>query len=138
MFQGNWTCSKCGGDIKELPFEPRSNSGLTCRDCYFNSKNGDSAGTAADDSAAAADVDTGAAGEMDDRDVPDFDPGAIAGEPTPESPDMADAPAATGEKKMFTGDWHCSVCGGSITQLPFEPRSTDGLKCIDCFKNSKN
>lgn len=34
MHQGNWTCSGCGGDIKELPFEPRRTDGLLCRDCH--------------------------------------------------------------------------------------------------------
>jgi len=34
MFQGNWTCSECGKDIKELPFEPRDTSNLMCRDCH--------------------------------------------------------------------------------------------------------
>ena len=80
MFQGNWTCSKCGGDIKELPFEPRSNSGLTCRDCYFKEKDGPSAGGS--ESTSASEVDTGAGADMDDREVPDFDPEAMgASEP---------------------------------------------------------
>ena len=34
MHQGNWTCSSCGGTITELPFEPRSTEGLTCRECH--------------------------------------------------------------------------------------------------------
>jgi CxxC-x17-CxxC domain-containing protein len=42
----------------------------------------------------------------------------------------------TGERKMFQGEWSCSGCGKAITQLPFEPRNTDGLKCLDCFKES--
>ena len=125
MFQGNWTCSKCGGEIKELPFEPRSEQGLTCRDCYFKDKDNNSTPAPAEPEA----------GEMDDREAPPFDPeGATAGEPAPESPEMANAPVATGEKKMFEGDWPCSVCGGSITSLPFEPRGTAGLKCSDCFR----
>ena len=133
MFQGNWTCSKCGGAIKELPFEPRSSSGLTCRECYFKEKDGGSAAPAA----SAPVEDTGAAAEMDEREAPPFDPdaGATAGEPAPESPEMADAPIA--EKKMFTGDWKCASCENAITELPFEPRSTDNLKCLDCFKKSK-
>lgn len=137
MFQGNWPCSTCDKTITELPFEPRSNGGLTCRDCYFKQKDGTAAGgaSAADDSAA----DTGATGEIDNRDVPDFDPDMMsASEPAPESPDMADAPAATGEKPKFAGDWQCATCGNSITSLPFQPRSTENLKCLDCFKASKN
>ena len=38
---------------------------------------------------------------------------------------------------MFQGNWTCSVCGGSITELPFEPRSTDGLMCRECHGKSK-
>ncbi len=135
MFQGNWTCSKCGGDIKELPFEPRSTSGLTCRDCYFNSKNGGSSGGSGGGvSKPASEVDSGAAAELDDRDIPDFDPDNLgaADEPAPESPDREEAPVA--EKKMFEGDWKCASCGAAITSLPFKPYNTEGLKCIDCFK----
>jgi CxxC-x17-CxxC domain-containing protein len=36
MFQGDWKCSKCGAEIKELPFEPdpeRMNQ-LLCRTCH--------------------------------------------------------------------------------------------------------
>lgn len=48
------------------------------------------------------------------------------------------APARpTGDRKMFEGDWTCSGCGAKITQLPFEPRDTSNLKCIDCFKSSR-
>ena len=38
---------------------------------------------------------------------------------------------------MPTGNWTCSGCGGSITELPFEPRSEAGLKCKACFAASK-
>lgn len=38
---------------------------------------------------------------------------------------------------MFQGNWTCSVCGGAITELPFEPRNTDGLKCNDCHSKSR-
>lgn len=34
MFEGNWTCSGCGGSITQLPFEPRSTANLLCRDCH--------------------------------------------------------------------------------------------------------
>lgn len=36
MFQGNWTCSKCGTAITELPFEPDASrlDQLKCRDCH--------------------------------------------------------------------------------------------------------
>jgi CxxC-x17-CxxC domain-containing protein len=42
-----------------------------------------------------------------------------------------------GERKMFAGDWKCSKCGCPITKLPFEPKATNNLTCIDCFKKSK-
>ena len=42
MHQGNWTCSKCGGAITELPFEPKRTDGLTCRECFMKSKGGSS------------------------------------------------------------------------------------------------
>ncbi len=36
MYQGNWSCSKCGAEIKELPFEPDPErvGQLLCRDCH--------------------------------------------------------------------------------------------------------
>jgi CxxC-x17-CxxC domain-containing protein len=40
MFQGNWTCSTCGGTITELPFEPRGTAGLTCRECHAKKTSG--------------------------------------------------------------------------------------------------
>lgn len=139
MFQGNWTCSKCGGAITELPFEPRSNSGLTCRECYFKDKNG---GQAPSNTAGGGDnaPETGGA-DMDDREAPPFDPDEMGGsaDMAPPPPDELDGatPSKPGERKMFQGDWQCSVCGASITQLPFEPRGdASNLKCIDCFKKS--
>ena len=38
MYKGDWTCSKCNADIKELPFEPRETSGLVCKDCFAKAK----------------------------------------------------------------------------------------------------
>ena len=35
---------------------------------------------------------------------------------------------------MFEGNWTCSGCGGDIKTLPFDPKSTENLKCLDCFK----
>lgn len=126
MHQGNWKCSGCGGAITELPFQPRSETGLTCRSCYAKSKGIQPAPapTAPDMSSAPApsDIpeDAGLAGEM-----PAFE-------------GMDDVVAVTpGEKPKFSGDWSCSGCGSSITSLPFQPRDTSGLKCIDCFKQSK-
>ncbi len=36
MVQGSWTCSKCGAEIKELPFQPDPSrlGQLLCRDCH--------------------------------------------------------------------------------------------------------
>jgi len=36
MFQGSWSCSKCGAEITELPFEPDPSrlDQLLCRDCH--------------------------------------------------------------------------------------------------------
>ena len=35
-FKGNWTCSKCGAKITELPFDPDPArlDQLLCRDCH--------------------------------------------------------------------------------------------------------
>ncbi len=45
--------------------------------------------------------------------------------------------APQGEKARVEGNWTCSGCGSAITSLPFTPRDTSNLKCIDCFKKSK-
>lgn len=123
MHQGNWTCSECGGAITELPFEPRSNSGLTCRNCYFKKKDGQ-AGAPAPADAAPPDV---------PPDIP-FD-ADIAAEP--QADDGLSTVAPAGEKKVFTGDWQCATCSSPITELPFEPRNTSGLKCRDCFMKER-
>ncbi len=126
MFQGNWKCSKCGGAITELPFQPRGESGLTCKACYGKQKDSE-AGTAAE-------MPDGAMPAADE--VPDFPEDAgLAGEqpPAPDFEEMAPA----GEKPKIAGDWKCATCGNAITSLPFEPRSTENLKCLDCFKKSK-
>lgn len=38
---------------------------------------------------------------------------------------------------MFQGNWKCSGCGKEITELPFEPRSSEGLKCRECHQKTK-
>ncbi|MBU1131059.1 hypothetical protein KJ840_02925 [Patescibacteria group bacterium] len=38
MYQGSWTCSGCGAEIKELPFEPDGDRPLYCRDCHQQRK----------------------------------------------------------------------------------------------------
>jgi CxxC-x17-CxxC domain-containing protein len=89
MFEGNWTCSGCGGTITSLPFEPRRTDGLLCRECHQKQKGG-------------------AAPRSNSSDRP-----------------------------RVEGNWTCSGCGGTITSLPFMPRDTSNLKCIDCFKKSR-
>ncbi len=133
MFQGNWKCSSCGEAITELPFEPRSEAGLTCRTCYMKNKGG-----GGNSRGGSAPVDAPAPADAAD-DAPPYDPGAgaVASEPAPPPPDEEGEPVTPGERKMFSGDWKCGTCGGAITQLPFEPRSTENLKCLDCFKASK-
>jgi ribosomal protein L37AE/L43A len=97
MFQGNWKCSKCGGAITQLPFQPRSEAGL---------------------------------------DIPDF--AEVAGEPAPfEDYGEATLPPVVAEKPRFEGKWKCATCDGDITSLPFAPRDVTNLKCLDCFKKSK-
>ncbi|MEI6288399.1 MAG: CxxC-x17-CxxC domain-containing protein [bacterium] len=34
MYQGHWTCSGCGAEITELPFEPDGTRPIYCRDCH--------------------------------------------------------------------------------------------------------
>ena len=38
IFQGDWSCSSCHTDIKELPFEPRYTNNLLCQDCHSSQK----------------------------------------------------------------------------------------------------
>lgn len=42
-------------------------------------------------------------------------------------------------REMHQGNWTCSGCGNSITELPFEPDASrlDQLKCRDCHRKSK-
>ena len=125
MHQGNWKCSGCGGTITELPFMPRSESGLTCRTCYAKQKGGNAAAAPAPQMNVATEV----------PDIP-FD-AEVAGEPALDD-GFGDAPiVAPGEKPKVAGSWQCATCGAAITSLPFTPRDTHNLKCIDCFKKSK-
>ena len=126
MHQGNWKCSSCGGAITELPFEPRSETGLTCRTCW--SKQKDKESQPAPEMAAGTEV---------PNDIPE-DAG-LAGEPMPADDGfgMDAVPVKPGEKPKFEGDWRCAGCGTAIKSLPFQPRDTSNLKCIDCFKKSK-
>lgn len=125
MPQGNWKCSKCGGTITELPFVPRSESGLTCRTCYAKGKNSSHTGQPEPAMQVASEA----------PDIP-FEAG-LAGEPAPfDDMGMGAVPVST-EKQKVSGDWTCASCGGAITSLPFTPRNTSNLKCLDCFKKSR-
>jgi CxxC-x17-CxxC domain-containing protein len=125
MHQGNWTCSTCGGAITELPFEPRGTTGLTCRTCYAKQK---------DTSSQEQPPEMSGASEEMPNDMP-HDAG-LAGEPAP-GESIGTPVAAGGDRPKFSGTWTCAGCGAPITSLPFEPRDTSNLKCIDCFKKSK-
>jgi CxxC-x17-CxxC domain-containing protein len=49
-----------------------------------------------------------------------------------------DRPArAEGDRPRVEGDWKCSSCGTGISSLPFTPRDTSNLLCIDCYKKKK-
>jgi len=134
MYEGNWKCSGCGGEITQLPFQPRSESGLTCRACYAKGKDAEKSEQPVPEMQTSSE-----APPMDD--APDFDEGQLASEPMPADDAFAGleetAPATPGEKPKVEGDWKCSGCGAAITSLPFEPRGNANLKCLDCFKASK-
>jgi CxxC-x17-CxxC domain-containing protein len=34
MHKGSWTCSDCGAEITELPFEPSPERPVYCRECW--------------------------------------------------------------------------------------------------------
>jgi len=130
MYQGNWKCGSCGGAITELPFQPRSETGLTCRTCYAKGKEREKTEDAGNNSMSVA---------SEAPDIPDFDEAELAGEPAPfDDTGLDTGPAtSTGDKPRTEGSWSCATCGGAITSLPFTPRTTNNLKCLDCFKKSK-
>jgi len=117
-----------------LPFQPRSESGLTCRACYAKGKESQKAEQPVEELQTASEP-------MSMDGVPDFDEAQLASEPMPADDAFAGletaAPVTNGEKPKIAGSWQCSMCGGEITSLPFTPRDTSGLKCLDCFKASK-
>jgi CxxC-x17-CxxC domain-containing protein len=49
----------------------------------------------------------------------------------------AAATNTTGDKPKVEGNWTCSVCNTAITSLPFTPRDTSNLKCLECYKKTK-
>jgi CxxC-x17-CxxC domain-containing protein len=134
MYEGNWKCSSCGGAITQLPFQPRSESGLTCRTCYAKQKEAEKSEQPIPEMPVASE-----APPMDD--APDYDESHVASEPMPADDALAGLDGATpasSEKQKHEGNWTCASCGGAITSLPFEPKSTNNLKCLDCFKASKS
>jgi len=38
------------------------------------------------------------------------------------------------DRQTVKGDWTCSECGASITELPFEPDGERPLFCKDCHR----
>lgn len=106
---------------------------MTCRECWKRQKDAkDGKGAGVQPSAQAAE----SVAAPDD--IP-MDAG-LASEPMPEEDafaGMGATPVTPGEKPKFTGDWACAICGATIASLPFQPRSTENLKCIECFKQSK-
>jgi CxxC-x17-CxxC domain-containing protein len=127
MPQGNWKCSSCGGTITELPFVPRSESGLTCRICYAKKKGGGGSAPAPTFTVGTSDM---------PPDIP-FD-APLSSEPMPgDDLGLGETPTSP-EKNRVAGNWTCAECGGAITSLPFVPRTTNNLKCLDCFKRSRS
>ena len=121
MHQGNWKCSSCGGEITELPFMPRSESGLTCRTCYAKGKEAEK------NQQPVPEMQT--AGEPMPHDgVPDFDEAQLASTPMPDDDNFAGletaAPTASEQKPKFAGNWQCAGCGAAITSLPMHGTST--------------
>jgi len=98
MHQGNWSCSKCGASITELPFEPDPSrlDQLQCGECHKKSR---------------------AERTFGNRDGSQRQP-----------------------REMHQGNWSCSKCGASITELPFEPDPSrlDQLKCRDCHRSERS
>lgn len=39
MVKGKWTCSDCGKEITELPFEPAPDRPIYCRECWMKRRN---------------------------------------------------------------------------------------------------
>ncbi len=41
------------------------------------------------------------------------------------------------DRQMFQGNWVCTDCPATINELPFQPRSEEGLRCFDCMKKNR-
>ncbi len=40
------------------------------------------------------------------------------------------------DKQKFQGNWKCCDCDKDITELPFKPKNTENLRCLDCHKKN--
>ncbi len=38
MIQGNWTCSDCGAEITQLPFQPAPDKEILCKECWLKKR----------------------------------------------------------------------------------------------------
>lgn len=41
------------------------------------------------------------------------------------------------KRPMVQGNWKCSECGATITELPFAPSGDRPISCRDCWKKNK-
>ncbi len=39
MVQGSWKCAECGAEITELPFQPKDESTVHCKECWMKKRN---------------------------------------------------------------------------------------------------
>ncbi|MDD5290043.1 MAG: hypothetical protein PHT40_02485 [Patescibacteria group bacterium] len=42
------------------------------------------------------------------------------------------------DRPMVQGNWTCADCGGTITQLKFDPRPGSTVYCPDCYKKNRS
>lgn len=54
--------------------------------------------------------------------------------PAPRTQKSRSEKKQSAKPRRFTGNWQCSKCGGAITSLPFEPKGTERLQCLECYK----
>jgi len=45
--------------------------------------------------------------------------------------------SGAGARQMHKGNWTCSQCGATITELPFKPDGERPLFCRDCHKQKR-
>jgi len=43
----------------------------------------------------------------------------------------------SGSRPMFKGNWTCSNCGDSITELPFQPKDDSSVLCRKCHAEKR-